>query len=89
MEQLAGIFGLQWQELVLILIIVLVIFGPSQLPKLGRLLGGTVKDVRDAASNMSDAVEDEQKPRAKSSARIRQDGEDSRNKAARARDKEA
>ncbi len=36
-------FGLGFPELVLILIIVLVVFGPSKLPSLGRNLGEAVK----------------------------------------------
>jgi sec-independent protein translocase protein TatA len=34
-------------ELVIILIVALVIFGPKNLPKLGKSLGQTVKNVRD------------------------------------------
>jgi len=33
-------------ELLLILLVVLVIFGPKQLPKLGRMFGKTMKEVR-------------------------------------------
>ncbi len=36
-------FGLGFPELVLILIIVLVVFGPSKLPSLGKNLGEAVK----------------------------------------------
>ena len=34
-------------ELIVILIIVLVIFGPKQLPKLSRMFGNTVKNFRE------------------------------------------
>lgn len=34
-------------ELIIILIVVLVIFGPKNLPKLGKSLGQTVKNVRE------------------------------------------
>ncbi len=41
------IFGLGWPELVVILVVVLLIFGPKNLPKLGSALGKTVKNLRD------------------------------------------
>ena len=40
------IFGMGLPELILILVVVLVIFGPKNLPKLGGLLGRTVKKLR-------------------------------------------
>ena len=41
------IFGMGGLELVIILVIVLIIFGPKQLPKLGKMLGRGVKSVRE------------------------------------------
>ena len=40
------IFGLGVPELIIILVVILIIFGPKQLPKLGALLGKTVKSIR-------------------------------------------
>lgn len=40
-------FGLRAPELIIILIVVLVIFGPKNLPKLGKSLGSTVKNIRE------------------------------------------
>lgn len=40
-------FGLGVPELVIILIVILLIFGPKNLPKLGAALGKTVKNLRD------------------------------------------
>ncbi len=37
-------------ELVIILVIALVLFGPSQLPKLGRSIGETMRAVREGLS---------------------------------------
>jgi len=41
-----GLFGLGTPELLIILVIAIVIFGPSQLPKLGKMFGKTMKEVR-------------------------------------------
>ena len=40
------IFGMGLPELILILVVVLVIFGPKNLPTLGGMLGRTVKKIR-------------------------------------------
>ena len=40
------IFGMGLPELILILVVVLVIFGPKNLPKLGGMLGRPVKKIR-------------------------------------------
>lgn len=41
------IFGMGTPELLIILALVLLIFGPKNLPKLGSALGKTVKNLRD------------------------------------------
>lgn len=46
-------------ELILILIITLVIFGPSRLPELGEAFGKTVKGFRSYANKEEQEVEDE------------------------------
>lgn len=40
------VFGLGMPELVVILIIILLLFGPKNLPKIGSALGRTVKNLR-------------------------------------------
>ena len=43
-------FGIGLQELVIILIIALVVFGPSKLPQIGSGLGKAIRDFRKAVS---------------------------------------
>lgn len=53
--------GLRMPELLIILVVVLIIFGPKNLPKLGKLFGKSVKELRDATDEMTDAIlEDEE-----------------------------
>ncbi len=62
----AMILGMGVPELAVILVVILVIFGPKNLPKLGSSLGKTVKNFRegmngaadDAAAEVSEVVAD-------------------------------
>ena len=56
----AGFFGLGWPELLVILFVILLILGPKQLPKLGRMLGKGVRDFRDSANKLSGEEEDDE-----------------------------
>jgi sec-independent protein translocase protein TatA len=54
------------QELVLILIIALVIFGPKRLPELGRSIGKTLAEFRRASNEIKHNIEKElEEPEAK------------------------
>ena len=50
------IFGMGLPELVLILVVVLVIFGPKNLPKLGGMLGRGVKKLRSRVEDDAQAA---------------------------------
>jgi sec-independent protein translocase protein TatA len=39
--------GIHWQELVIILVLALVLFGPKRLPEIGRSLGNGIREFRD------------------------------------------
>jgi len=52
-------FGLGWQELLIILGIALVIFGPSKLPELGKSLGQAISGFREGTSKAKDAAKKE------------------------------
>lgn len=54
-------FGLGTPELVIILVIILVIFGGSQLPKLARSLGQSAKELRNGLSDADEGTTDSKK----------------------------
>ena len=58
-------FGLGYQELLIILVIVLVLFGANRLPELARSLGSSVKEFKKGVNEVKDettpARKDEEK----------------------------
>ncbi len=54
-------FGLGWQELLIILGIALIIFGPKKLPELGKSLGKAISSFREGSAQAQDAVKKEMK----------------------------
>jgi TatA/E family protein of Tat protein translocase len=52
-------FGLGMQELVIIMVIALIIFGPRKLPELGRSLGKSIGEFKRASSELRNTIEDE------------------------------
>ena len=57
----AAIFGLGPLELLIILVIIIVLFLPSQLPKIIKRLSESIKTVRDIADKDLDKKEAEEK----------------------------
>lgn len=49
-------------ELIILLVIVLVIFGPKRLPGLGKQLGGGIRDFKEAVTSKHDADDDDDDP---------------------------
>ena len=47
--------GIHWQELILILLLVLVLFGPRRLPEIGRSLGSGFREFKDSVSGNGSA----------------------------------
>jgi len=58
--------GIGPMELIIILVIVLILFGPKRLPALGKSLGKTVKAIREGAEG-EDEDEEEDAPKPKKS----------------------
>lgn len=52
-----GIHKIGIGELILILVIVLVIFGPSKLPELGKTMGQTIKSFRTGVNKQDDDID--------------------------------
>lgn len=52
-------FGLQPLDLIVIVVVALVIFGPKRLPQLGRWLGKTFSSFRKGARDLADGFTDE------------------------------
>ncbi len=50
--------GMGVPELLIILVVILLIFGPKNLPKLGSALGKTVKNLREGMGDDKQAVEE-------------------------------
>ncbi len=57
--------GIGVPELLIVLVILLVVFGPKRLPGLGRQLGGGMREFKDSISSKSDSddEDDEKSPR--------------------------
>lgn len=58
MALLGFIGGLRPQELIIILLIVLVLFGARKLPEIGKGLGKGIREFRDATKGLRDDVDE-------------------------------
>jgi Tat protein translocase TatB subunit len=60
-------FGIGWQELIIIAIIALLIVGPKKLPDLAKTLGKGFRDFKNAtegvAEDLKDTLKEEDKPK--------------------------
>jgi sec-independent protein translocase protein TatA len=52
-------FGLRPEHIVLIVIVALLLFGPKQLPELGKSLGKAINEFRNAGKETTDALKTE------------------------------
>lgn len=58
--------GVGAPELIIILVIILVLFGPKRLPQLGKSLGKTMKAIREGAEGKLGEDEEEDAPKKES-----------------------
>ena len=52
-------FGIGFSELVLILVVALVIFGPDKLPEVGKTMGKTIKEFKAAVNKIDSEIKKE------------------------------
>lgn len=52
-------FGVGMQELVIILVLVLILFGPRRLPEIGRAIGKAVRELKRTTQDFQEAIEQE------------------------------
>jgi len=50
-------FGIGFQEILIILVVVLIIFGPKKLPELARLIGKGLAEFRRASNDLKSAID--------------------------------
>ncbi len=49
-------FGIHWAYIVLLLVVVLIIFGPGRLPELGGAVGKAMKEFRKATNDLTNEM---------------------------------
>ena len=50
------------KELIIVAVVVMLIFGPKQIPKLAKMIGGSMKSVRDGIEGKLDDEDEAAKP---------------------------
>jgi sec-independent protein translocase protein TatA len=50
------VFGIHWAYIVLLLVVVLIIFGPGRLPELGGAVGKAMREFRKATTEITNEV---------------------------------
>ncbi|MBI5869751.1 MAG: twin-arginine translocase TatA/TatE family subunit [Actinobacteria bacterium] len=51
-----------WQEILIVLFLVLLIFGPKRLPEIGRSVGKSIKEFRTSTSELKEQIVPDQTP---------------------------
>ena len=53
-----------WPELIILLIVVLIVFGPGKLPDIGNAIGRGVREFRKASNDLEESIRGDAKPTA-------------------------
>jgi sec-independent protein translocase protein TatA len=51
-------FGISWPEILILLLVALLVFGPKRLPEMGRSLGRGLREFKDSISGKDDRDEE-------------------------------
>ncbi len=51
-----------WPELIILLVVVLIVFGPGKLPDIGNAIGRGVREFRKASTDLEESIRGEKKP---------------------------
>jgi len=51
-----------WQEILIVLFLILLVFGPKRLPEIGRSVGKGIKEFRKSTSELQEQIVQEQSP---------------------------
>jgi sec-independent protein translocase protein TatA len=51
--------GIGFTELIVILVIILILFGPGKLPEIGKALGKGIREFKDAQKNIKKEIEND------------------------------
>ena len=52
-------FGISWVEILILLLVALLVFGPKRLPEMGRSLGRGLREFKDSVSGRDDGERDD------------------------------
>jgi sec-independent protein translocase protein TatA len=56
-------FGLHMPELIIILVVALLIFGPKKLPEMGSSIGKSIKEFRKGMNDLSNPKDEKEEPK--------------------------
>jgi TatA/E family protein of Tat protein translocase len=52
-----------WPELIILLVVVLIVFGPGKLPDIGNAIGRGVREFRKASNDLEESIRGDTKPK--------------------------
>ena len=89
MHTLAILGSFQMPELIIVLVVVLIIFGPKALPKLARSLGSSIREFKNATSKMTEEIMTDEDEEPESRPRQEVEGQAARSSSSSSTDQES